>query len=262
MDSVGLGIWSMMIPAALFVFFAFLELLAPRRKLVLGRRRWLTHAVFFVGNLAVGRSLIGLVSVAGAAIWATKSGLGLFHLTPWPIWLEVGLAFILLDFAVWLQHVMMHKFPILWRMHKVHHSDRDLDASSALRFHPIEIIFSVIYKSVWVAILGVPLLFALTFELWLNANAIFNHSNIALPRWLDNLLRPVLVTPNYHFVHHSARINEQHRNYGFAISLWDRLSGVYQPESVDTQDLQRVGLPDAQDARPGSIIWSMLLPFH
>jgi sterol desaturase/sphingolipid hydroxylase (fatty acid hydroxylase superfamily) len=258
-----MGYWGIAIPAALFLILAAWEHLAPRRQLALGRSpRWITHAIFAASNLVTGRAMILLVSVGGAASWAQASGFGLFILTSWPGWAEGLLAFIVLDFAIWLQHLLMHKVPLLWRMHKVHHSDRDLDVSSALRFHPFEIAVSVLYKSAWVAVLGVPVWTALAFELWLNANALFNHSNIALPRWLDRFLRPLLVTPDYHFVHHSVRVGEQHRNFGFAISLWDRWSGQYQAESADGRGGQIVGLADAQDRRPGQTIWSMLLPLR
>lgn len=258
-----MGYWGIAIPAALFLLLAALEYLAPRRQLALGRNpRWITHAIFAACNLVTGRAMILLASVGGAASWAQASGFGLFQLTSWPDWAEVLLAFIVLDFAVWLQHLLMHKIPLLWRMHKVHHSDRDLDVSSALRFHPFEIAVSVLYKSAWVALLGVPVWTALAFELWLNANALFNHSNIALPRRLDRILRLVLVTPDFHFVHHSVREGEQRRNYGFAISCWDRWSGRYQSESIDGRDGQIVGLEEAQDRRPAQTIWSILLPLR
>ncbi|NJM50295.1 MAG: sterol desaturase family protein [Sphingomonadales bacterium] len=259
----GLGIWALAIPAALFVLLALLEYLSPRRKLVIGRHpRWITHGVFFLCNALTGRLLSLFVVVGSAATWAEQAGFGLFQMTSWPWWAEALLAFILLDFAVWLQHLVMHRVPILWRMHKVHHSDRDLDASSALRFHPFELILSTLYKSAWVALLGVPVMVALLFELWLNANALFNHSNIRLPKWADRLVRPLLVTPDMHFVHHSIVVAEQNRNFGFALSIWDRLFGVYLPEANAGQDKQIVGLSEAQDDRPGKVYWSLFLPLR
>jgi sterol desaturase/sphingolipid hydroxylase (fatty acid hydroxylase superfamily) len=258
-----LGIWAVLAPVMLFAVLAIWEVVTPRRKLTLGRYpRWVTHSVFFVVNAGLGRLLLSLVTVASAATWAQANGFGLFHLTSWPAWIEILLAFVVLDFAVWLQHFMMHKSAILWRMHKVHHSDRDLDVSSALRFHPFELTVSVLYKSAWVAILGVSLEAAITFELWLSANALFNHSNIALPRWLDRPLRWILVTPDYHFVHHSVHANEQNTNFGFALTLWDRIAGLYRSESADGRDQQIVGLAEAQDNRPSKTIWSMLLPLR
>jgi sterol desaturase/sphingolipid hydroxylase (fatty acid hydroxylase superfamily) len=258
-----LGLWAILVPSALFAVLAIWEMVMPRRTLALGRMpRWITHGVFFLCNAALGRVLLALVTVASAAAWAQDVGFGLFNLTSWPIWLEILLAFMLLDFAVWLQHLLMHKIPLLWRMHKVHHSDRDLDVSSALRFHPFELLVSVLYKSAWVVLLGVPPIVAVAFELWLSANALFNHSNIALPRWLDAILRPVLVTPDYHFVHHSVHVREQNNNFGFALTWWDRLFGLYLAESADGRDHQIVGLKEAQDQNPGEAIWSLSLPLR
>ena len=257
------GIWAAALPIAAFVIFALWEFLTPRRTLVLGRKpRWITHGIFFAINAALGRALLSLVTVAGAAAWAQQHAFGLFHLTSWPAWTEILLAFVALDLAVWLQHVLMHKSPFLWRMHKVHHSDRDLDVSSALRFHPFELAVSVLYKSAWVAALGVPVETAVAFEIWLGVNALFNHSNIALPRPIDGFLRKVLVTPDYHFVHHSVRKIEQNTNFGFALTAWDRLAGYYQAKSADGNDKQVVGLIEKQDERPGQAIWSLMLPLR
>jgi sterol desaturase/sphingolipid hydroxylase (fatty acid hydroxylase superfamily) len=259
----GLGIWSIAIPAALLCLLAALEMLRPRRRLTLGRHpRWRTHAIFFGVNAIVGRLLAFIIVVGTAAAWAAENQFGLLHLTSWPLWVETLLAFIILDFAVWFQHLIMHRVPFLWRMHKVHHSDRDLDASSALRFHPFELIVSTLYKSACVALLGVPVIAALLFELWLNANALFNHSNIQLPRTLDRLIRPVLVTPDMHFVHHSIVVREQNRNFGFALSIWDRIFSTYQREAAVGQDSQIVGLSEAQDAAPARALWSLLLPLR
>jgi sterol desaturase/sphingolipid hydroxylase (fatty acid hydroxylase superfamily) len=259
MIEAGLGIWAIAIPAIWLAILAAAEAIWPRRKLVLGRHpRWLTHALFFLTNAVVGRLLAFIMVVGVAAHWAAQNSFGLFNLTDWPWWLEAASAFIILDFAVWLQHVAMHKSPLLWRMHAVHHSDRDLDATTALRFHPCELIVSTLYKSVWVALLGVPVVVALAFELWLNANALFNHSNVKLPARADKLLRRVLVTPDMHLVHHSIIPSDQHRNYGFALTIWDRIFGTYAAE----QSVQPLGLASAQDTRPGQMGWSMLLPFR
>ena len=257
------GIWAAFIPIAAFVIFALWEVLTPRRTLALGRvPRWITHGIFFAVNAALGRVLLMLVTVAGAAMWAQQHGFGLFRTTSWPDWAEILLAFVVLDFAVWLQHVLMHKSPFLWRMHKVHHSDRDLDVSSALRFHPFELAVSVLYKSAWVALLGVPVAAAVAFEIWLGVNALFNHSNIALPRRIDRFLRKFLVTPDYHFVHHSVHVREQNHNFGFALTCWDRLAGLYQAESADGRDKQIVGLQSEQDEKPGQAVWSLTLPLR
>ena len=261
MIEAGLGLYAIAIPALLLALLTFAEWNWPRRKLVLGRyHRWLTHALFFLTNAVTGRLLSMVVVVGVAANWATSTGFGLFNLTDWPYPVEAILAFVILDFAVWLQHLAMHRFPILWRAHKVHHSDRDLDATTALRFHPFELIISTLYKSAWVALLGVPVLVALAFEIWLNANALFNHSNIRLPSALDRVLRYFIVTPDMHLVHHSTIMREQNTNFGFALTIWDRLFGTYTRESVVGRDKQEIGLAEISDHSPASFVWSMKLP--
>jgi sterol desaturase/sphingolipid hydroxylase (fatty acid hydroxylase superfamily) len=257
------GIWNIVIPVGIFALFASIEMLRPRRKLALKRQsRWITHGIFFISNAAIGRLLAFGIGVGIAANWAEQQNFGLFHLTYWPWWVEAFLAFILLDFAVWFQHMAMHKVPLLWRAHRVHHSDPDMDVTTALRFHPFELIVSILYKSAWVAVLGVPVTIALAFELWLSANALFNHSNITLTRWLDQMVRPILVTPDMHLVHHSTDEREQHKNYGFALTIWDRMAGTYQYEAVTGRDNQRIGLAQLQDDRPAHILWSFALPFR
>jgi sterol desaturase/sphingolipid hydroxylase (fatty acid hydroxylase superfamily) len=256
----GIGIYAFAVPVLLLVLLAIAEIAWPRRSLVLGRvARWRTHGLFFLTNLAIGRLLSLVVIVSVAALWAEQRQFGLFNQAKWHRLIEGVSAFILLDFAVWLQHWAMHRFSFLWRMHAVHHSDRDLDVTTALRFHPFELIVSTLYKSAIVAVLGVPLLVALAFELWLNANALFNHSNIRLPAWLDKPLRTVLVTPNMHLVHHSVSADDQRHNYGFAMSFWDRLFGTYRVQSPSGAD-HAIGLSGIQDERPASWSWSMRQP--
>jgi sterol desaturase/sphingolipid hydroxylase (fatty acid hydroxylase superfamily) len=259
MIEAGLGIYAIAIPALLLVLLASAEALWPRRKLVLGRYpRWLTHTLFFLTNMFVGRLLSSIIVVGVAARWATDKGFGFLNLTNWPWLFEAAIAFVVLDFAVWLQHLAMHRYPPLWRMHAVHHSDRDLDVTTALRFHPFELMVSTLYKSAWVALLGVPVVIALAFELWLNANALFNHSNIKLPLRADRWLRRFLVTPDMHLVHHSIIPSDQHHNYGFALTIWDRMFGTY----AGYQTEQPIGLADAQDQLPSGVRWSMAQPFR
>ncbi len=259
----GLNMWGVAIPAGLFLIIALAERLRPRHLTGADRRhRWPTHAGFFLANAVTGQLLAFVIVVPLAAAWAAQNRFGLFHWADWPWWAEALAAFVLLDFAVWLQHVAMHKLPLLWRMHKVHHSDTHLDLTSALRFHPAEIIVSTLYKSAWVVLLGVPVLIALAFELWLNANALFNHSNIRLPRSLDRIVRRIIVTPDMHVVHHSTDTSEQDTNFGFALSIWDRLFRLYTRISRMGRETQPIGLPDSQDERPARLGWSMMLPFR
>jgi sterol desaturase/sphingolipid hydroxylase (fatty acid hydroxylase superfamily) len=249
------------LPALIFVIMALAERARPRRALVLGRmQRWSTHALFFVANRLTVWLLARLVAVPLVALWAAQHGYGLLNAINLPLWAEILIAFVALDFIMWFQHLATHKIPFLWRMHKVHHADPDMDVSTALRFHPFEIIVSTLWKALCVAALGVPALVFLAFEAWLGANALFNHSNINLPPWLDRLLRPFLVTPDMHLVHHSTALAEQQSNYGFALTLWDRLFGTYRKISAMGRDTQPIGLEEAQDHRPADFLWSAKLP--
>lgn len=250
------------LPIAMFLLVATVEALRPRRVLVLGRfPRWITSALLLASNRAVVWAMAWIIAIPASASWAQVNGFGVFNQLDWPVWAEILAAFILLDFAMWVQHLATHKIPVLWHMHKVHHADPDMDVSTAMRFHPLEIFVSTLWKALCVALLGTPALVALAFEAWLGANALFNHGNIELPRWLDRLIRPFLVTPDMHLVHHSTTVAEQHSNYGFALTIWDLIFGTYKSESCFGRASQPIGLDEAQDARPAGFYWSAMLPF-
>lgn len=255
------AMWTLIIPIAVFAILACAEVLWPRQALVLGRRRWLTHLGFFGINVLTSR-LIAVVSVASAASFATNHNFGVFALLPLPLWFEMLLALIVYDAAVWLQHRAMHISPLLWRAHQVHHSDRDLDVTTALRFHPFELIVSTLYKSAIIILLGVPVWVAIVLELWLNANALFNHSNVKLPNWLNRGLRTFLVTPDMHVIHHSIDPNEQRHNFGFGLNIWDRIFGTYMDSLSSGKPPVEIGLDFAQTPAPGRLIWSLWLPFR
>ncbi len=248
---------------SLFALFALAETLAPRRQRSQPRgRRWLTNWSITVANTVLLRLLaIGLPLLAvGAAVDAGANGWGLFNLTGWPIWLETVLAILILDFAIWAQHLITHKVPILWRLHRVHHADRDMDVTTAIRFHPVEIALSMLLKIGLVYLLGPSALAVILFEIILNGTAMFNHANIRLPLWLDRVVRLVLVTPDMHRVHHSDNRAEHDSNYGFALSIWDRMMGTYIAQPVQGHDEMTTGL-EWQDDRPSGLIWSLTLPF-
>lgn len=249
------------LPVLIFAAMALAELVRPRRALVLGRmQRWTTHALLFVANRLTAWLLARLVAVPLVALWASEQGYGVLNAVALPIWAETLIAFVVLDFAMWVQHLATHKIPLLWRMHMVHHVDRDLDVSTAIRFHPFEIIVSTLWKALCVVVLGVPALVFLAFEAWLGANALFNHSNVELPRRLDRAIRPFLVTPDLHLVHHSTAVGEQQSNYGFALTIWDRLFGTYKDESATGRDAQSIGISEYPDERPAQIGFSLKLP--
>ena len=248
----------------LFIIFARAEALSPRRPRKYGRpQRWITNLSITILNTIVLRLMaIGLPLLAvGAALDAGQKGWGLFNHLPWPSWVEVTLSILILDFAIWAQHLVTHKVPILWRLHRVHHADRDMDVTTAVRFHPVEIALSMLLKIGLVYLLGPSALAVVLFEILLNGTALFNHSNLKLPLALDAVLRRVLVTPDMHRVHHSLLREEHDSNYGFALSIWDRLMGTYVAQPGKGHDDMTIGL-EWQDDRPTRLGWSLSLPFH
>ena len=203
---------------------ALWEFAAPDRRAEIPRLiRWTNNLALVALDTALVRLLIPVLPVA-AATWAAGQGWGL--LSPLPLWLAAPLAFLLLDLLIWGQHVMMHHVPVLWRLHRMHHSDTHLDATTGLRFHPVEILFSTLLKIAAVVILGAPALAVIAFEIALNATALFTHANIRLSERTESLLRRLIVTPALHRIHHSVRPEETNSNYGFNLSLWDRLFGT------------------------------------
>ena len=257
-------LWRLGVFLGLFALFATLEALAPRRARSQPRSaRWFTNlSIVVLDTLALRALAIALPLLAvGAAVDAGRMGWGLFNALDWPLWLEVVLAILILDLAIWAQHLVTHKVPILWRFHRVHHADRDFDVTTALRFHPVEILASMMLKIGLVYLLGPTALAVLLFEIILNGTAMFNHSNLRLPLWLDRAVRLVLVTPDMHRVHHSIHRHEHDSNYGFALSVWDRIFRTYRPKPEAGQDLMTVGL-EWQDERPSRLGWALMLPFR
>ena len=248
----------------LFAFFALAEALLPRRaRAHTLMRRWTTNwALSFLntGTLQVLGMLVPLLAV-GAAVDASANGWGLLNMFDWPVWAEFVLAVLFFDFAIWAQHLITHKVPILWRFHRMHHADRDFDVSTAIRFHPVEIAFSMLLKIGLVYLIGPSAVAIIVFEILLNGTALFNHSNLKLPLGLDRLVRMVLVTPDMHRVHHSVHRHEHDSNYGFALSIWDRIFGTYIPQPEKGHEDMAIGL-QWQDDRPSKLGWSLTLPFR
>jgi sterol desaturase/sphingolipid hydroxylase (fatty acid hydroxylase superfamily) len=250
-----------LLPALIFALVALFEIARPRRTLRFGRvARWRTGLLLAVTGRAALWFLAWIVAVPAVAIWAGSRGIGAFNVMELPLWAEILASFVLFDFAMWLQHLLTHKVPVLWRLHIVHHADPDMDVSTAIRFHPGEIMFSVFWKASWVLLLGVSAPIIIAFEIWLAANALFNHGNLELPRRMDRFLRRFLVTPDMHLVHHGVLVPEQQSNYGFALTLWDRLFQTYRIESSQGRENQAVGLIDLQDSRATEIGYSLKLP--
>jgi sterol desaturase/sphingolipid hydroxylase (fatty acid hydroxylase superfamily) len=257
-------IWRVGVFVTVLVTLAGLERLAPRRALIQPKtRRWGTNLALVVIDTLVLRALalaVPILAVA-AAVDAGRLGWGLFNVLGWPVWLEFLLAVLAFDLAIWTQHLITHKVPLFWRFHRVHHADRDFDVTTALRFHPVEIAASAGVKVGLVYLIGPSALAVLVFEILLNATAMFNHANLRLPGWLDRVVRLVLVTPDMHRVHHSVHREEHDSNYGFALSVWDRIFRTYVPEPKAGHDAMTVGL-EWQDERPAKLGWALGLPFR
>ena len=257
-------IWRLGTFLTLFALFAALEAWAPRRPRSQSQaRRWATNLAMTVLNTLALRGLAILLPLLaiGAALDAEAMGWGLLNRVGWPGWAELILAVLALDFAIWVQHLVTHKVPLFWRFHRVHHADRDMDVTTGFRFHPVEILASMLLKIGLVYLLGPSALAVLVFEILLSGTALFNHSNLALPLWLDRAVRLVLVTPDMHRVHHSVHRVEHDSNYGFALSLWDRIFRTYVAEPKAGQDGMTVGL-EWQDDRPTRLGWALWLPFR
>ncbi|MGA8689536.1 MAG: sterol desaturase family protein [Methyloceanibacter sp.] len=249
-----------------FLVMASVELIRPKRRLTVSKaRRWLTNLGIAGIDALVLRLMTMLavpVAAVAAAFFARERGLGLLNQVAWPDWIKLGIALLVLDLAIWAQHLVSHKVPLFWRIHQVHHADRDIDVTTAVRFHPIEIALSMLWKIVVVVPLGASPFAVFLFEVILNACAMFNHANIALPSWLDRSLRLFIVTPDMHRVHHSVLRSEHDQNYGFNLSLWDRLFRTYLAEPKAGQQGMTIGLNPYQSEAPTRFGWSLWLPFR
>ncbi|WP_286240167.1 sterol desaturase family protein [Neptuniibacter halophilus] len=232
-----------------FVLMALWEWHSPCRRQRFGRwLRWSNNLALVALNSLLLRWLFPLAAV-GLAQSVADSGFGLFNWLNWPLWLEGVLAVVLLDLLIYLQHVVFHKVPLLWRLHQVHHADPDYDVTTGARFHPLEILLSMLLKMLAICLLGPAAVVVLLFEVLLNASAMFNHGNVSLPAGVDRWLRRLLVTPDMHRVHHSRIPRETDSNYGFALALWDRLFHTYTPEPEAGQQGMQIGLNGRDDPR-------------
>lgn len=224
-----------------FALMTLWEIFAPRRALQVSKAyRWTNN----LGILVVGIVLTRLVFPAagvGVALYAADRGWGLFNLLELG-WIEVLAGFLLLDFAIWVQHRLFHTVPWLWRLHRVHHADQDFDVTTGLRFHPVEILISMLIKACVIISTGAPVESVLAFEIALNATSMFNHGNVRLPTSIDRVLRWILVTPDMHRVHHSTRPQETNSNFGFNLPVWDRWFGTYRDQPEDGHLQMTIGL--------------------
>ncbi len=248
-------------------FFAALSLLAiweqlaPRRTLGHSRKvRWLNNLGIVLLNTLVLRGAFPVLAVGFAVIVQDRQW-GLLNQLDLPYWLEVGSAVVFMDFSIYLQHVVFHALPLLWRIHRMHHSDLDLDVTTGLRFHPIGIILSMGIKLAVVALLGASPAAVLIFEVALNATTMFNHGNIRLPTTVDKALRSVIVTPDMHRVHHSIVRHETDTNFGFNLSWWDRVFGTYRNQPALGHEGMTIGLEAFRDPKMLRLHWLLAIPF-
>jgi sterol desaturase/sphingolipid hydroxylase (fatty acid hydroxylase superfamily) len=260
------GLIRLAVFVSVFVAMALIELGWPKRALIVSkRRRWLTNLGISVTASAVLRLMAMLavpVAAIAAAFYAEAHHIGLLNQVAWPSWVKIAVSLLVLDLAIWAQHLASHKVPLFWRLHQVHHADRDIDVTTAVRFHPVEIALSMLWKILVVVVpLGAPPLAVFLFEVILNACAMFNHANIALPAWLDGALRLFIVTPDMHRVHHSVKRREHDSNYGFNLSVWDRLFRTYTAQPEAGHQGMTIGLAPYQTELPTRFGWSLSLPF-
>lgn len=249
--------------AALGIFCLMIgwEYISPRRTQHINRQqRWPVNLGLALLNLGIMRLSLGSLAYL-SAVTSVNQGYGLLNQWPVPEWLSITLTLLCLDFAIYCQHIVSHKWPLLWRLHQVHHTDLEFDATTAVRFHPLEIIISMLYKTLCIVLLGANPWAVIAFEIILNGAATFNHSNINIPPAIDKKLRWLLITPDMHRIHHSTVPAETDSNYGFSISCWDRWCKTYRAEPQQPHTTMAIGLPSFRQYQDVNFIPLLRLPF-
>src|SRR5262245_24938123 len=246
----------------IFAAMVLWELLAPRRRQAIGRlRRWPAN----LGIVVLDALLVRLafpVAAIGVALLAQAHGWGLFQALATPTWLAAVLSVVVLDLAIYLQHVLFHAVPLLWRLHRMHHADLEIDVTTGARFHPIEILLSMAIKLGVVAALGAPAVAVLIFEVLLNATSMFNHANVRIPERFDRVLRWFVVTPDMHRVHHSIQPRETNSNFGFNLPWWDRMFGTHRAQPQAGHEAMTIGIDQFRDPRELRLDRMLLQPFR
>lgn len=231
----------------ILLLMALWETFAPRRPLTVRKApRWASNLGLVALNMMFVRWFVPITAVGGAIV-AQSRGWGVLHLVEWPAWLEIVVAVVAFDLVIYLQHVMFHALPVLWRLHMVHHADLDFDVTTGLRFHTLEILLSALIKLAGVVVIGPPVVAVVIFEVLLNATSMFNHSNVRMPAWLDRMLRWIVVTPDMHRVHHSVIRREANSNYGFNLPWWDFLLGTYHSQPIEGHEQMTIGVSQLRD---------------
>lgn len=245
-----------------FALMASWELIAPRRSLTTNKPgRWTANLLLTAGNAFMSR-LILITGLYGVSMYAEERAIGFFNNMDFPLWAEVAIAMVVLDFIIYLQHLIFHHIPLFWRLHMMHHTDLDLDVTTGARFHPLEILLSMVIKSIAVIALGASPVAVVAFEIVLNGASMFNHSNVRIPATIDKFLRLFVVTPDMHRVHHSVVIKEFNSNFGFSVSWWDRLLGTYRAQPRAGHLDMKIGLAVYRKAEQLKLWRLLILPFR
>jgi sterol desaturase/sphingolipid hydroxylase (fatty acid hydroxylase superfamily) len=247
---------------SVFAIMALWEVLAPRRRQEIGRTtRWPSNlGVVMLDTVAV--RILFPTSAVGLALLAEAKGFGLFNAWPVAGWISIIASVVVLDLAIYLQHVLFHAVPALWRLHRMHHADLEFDVTTGARFHPIEIVLSMLTKLAVIGALGAPAVAVLIFEALLNGTAMFNHSNIRLPTHMDRVLRWFIVTPDMHRVHHSIVVRETNSNFGFNLPWWDRLFGTYRDQPAAGHEAMTIGIEQIRDPAEQRLDRMLTQPFR
>jgi len=246
----------------IFVVMAIWEIKYPRRQLIVSKvTRWINNISLVVLNSVLLRFIFPTLAV-GVSVFATEQQWGILNHYSLPFVLSVFISFVFLDLIIYLQHVLVHAVPALWRLHRVHHSDKDYDLTTGARFHPIEIIISMLIKFSAIIVIGAPVVAVIIFEVVLNTMAMFNHANVKLPTSIDGKIRKLLVTPDMHRVHHSIEDDETNSNFGFNLSIWDRLFGTYRNQPRAGHEDMIIGIRTFTDNKDVvSLPGLLMLPF-
>lgn len=260
------GAWRISIFIFMLVALAIWELISPRRlkqKSTLNQfnSRRLNNIIIVIVDTVLVRLLLPLLPV-GMAIYAAENSMGLFNIVNLPIWLVFILSLLILDCIIYWQHRLFHTIPMFWRLHRMHHTDIEFDFTTAVRFHPIEIILSILLKLIVIFLLGAPAIAVMVFEILLSSSALFNHSNIKLSKSVDKVLRLFIVTPDMHRVHHSVYREETDSNFGFNIPWWDKLFGTYVDQPKDGHIDMSIGIEIFREEKDSRIDQLLLQPFR
>ena len=246
---------------SLLIIFAGLEFIAPLAKRRAARlSQWFTNISITLISTFVMRLILPIFAV-GVSNYTAEHNVGLFNIIDLGFWLTLIVSLLLLDVLIYGQHVMMHKVPLLWRLHRMHHTELGLDVTSAVRFHPSEMVVSMLIKMAFIFIMGIPVAAIIIFEIILNGLALFNHSNINLPRFIEHFMRKVFITPEIHWIHHSEIVNETNSNFGFNLVIWDKIFSTYLDKPTLPYTDLRQGLNEFGFEKPLSLIELIISPF-